>query len=361
MSAPSGSLIENVKASVSLQGFLEGFGAKFTRVGVGLRSDACPCCGEGQKGSNKVGLLAGGQKWRCFSCGKGGDVIDAAAFLWGIPHRDALHRLAKEQWVSDTVPVTRNSRAKTEEDQKKAQQAALNEVLKRLQKAVAGYVPEDEVIAYLTRHDEEHQRGIPGRIVAQAQARGMLGFLPNNPLKARMFLEDRVGKDLLIQAGLWNPEKKMPAIAYRPLVFFMPGMDSAEFRLAREAGEGERKAIRYGSASRPWYWPGEDGSKLAVVEGAIDLLSMVALGFKGDIAGLPGATVWRPEWFAGAGKVYTCLDPDKAGKTATSRILAACGRLGIEAVDRSPVEGDVNDILRSRLRERASGQQRKAA
>ncbi len=349
MSAPSGSLIENVKASVSLQGFLEGFGAKFSRVGGGLRSDACPCCGEGKKGSNKVGLLAGGQKWRCFSCGKGGDVIDAAAFLWGIPHRDAIRRLAKEQWVSDTMPMIRNSKAKTEDEAKKAQQHALNEALKRLQKAVAGLVPDDEAIAYLTK-----ERCLPGRFVAQAQAQGMLGFLPNNPLRARMFLEDRVGKDLMIQAGLWNPEKKMPAIAYRPLVFFMPGMDSAEFRLARKAGEGERKAIRYGSASRPWYWPGEDGSKLAAVEGAIDLLSMAALGFKGDIIGLPGATVWRPEWFTGASKVYTCLDPDKAGKTATSRILAACARLGIEAIDRSPMEGDVNDILRARSRERST-------
>lgn len=354
MSIPNGSLIENVKASISLQGFLEGFGVKFTRVGEGLRSDTCPCCGESKKGSNKVGLLAAGQKWRCFSCGKGGDVIDAATFLWGISHRDALHRLAKEQWVSDAVPVTaRSSRLKTEEDQKKkTKQAALSEVLKRLQKAVAGHVPEDEVIAYLTRYDEGHQRGIPGRIVAQAQAQGMIGFLPNNPVKARMFLEDRIGKDLLVQAGLWNPEKRMPAIAYRPLIFFMPGMDSAEFRLAREVKEGERKAIRYGSASLPWYWSGEDGTKLAVVEGAIDLLSMVALGFKGDIVGLPGATVWRPEWFAGASKVYTCLDPDKAGKTATSRILAACERLGIEAIDRSPLEGDVNDVLRSRIRVR---------
>lgn len=360
MSVPSGSLIENVKASISLQGFLEGFGAKFSRVGGGLRSDACPCCGEGQKGSNKVGLLAGGQKWRCFSCGKGGDVIDAAAFLWGIPHRDAIHRLAKEQWVDDTAPIRRNTKAQAEDEAKRSMQAALNEALKRLQTAVAGFVPDDEHVTYLTGRAET-QRSIPGRIVAQAQARGMLGFLPNNPIKARMFLEDRVGKDLMIRAGLWNPDKKMPAIAYRPLVFFMPGMDSAEFRMARKAEEGERKAIRYGSASRPWYWSGEDGAKLAVVEGAVDLLSLVALGFKGDVIGLPGATVWRPEWFAGAGKVFTCLDPDKAGKTATQRIMAACERMGIEVEDKSPVEGDVNDMLKARVAARAAEHQRKAA
>jgi len=352
----SGSLIESVKAAVSLQGFLEGFGAKFSRVGGGLRSDVCPCCGEGQRRSNKVGLLAGGQKWRCFSCGKGGDVIDAAVFLWSIPHRDAIHRLAKEQWVDGTAPIQRNTKAKAEDEAKRGMQQALNEALKRLQKATSGFVPDDSAVAYLTQ-----ERCIPGRLVAQAQAQGLLGFLPDNPIKARMFLEDRVGKELMIQAGLWNADKKMPAMAYRPLVFFMPGMNSAEFRLARKAQEGERKAIRYGSSSRPWYWPGEDGSKLAVVEGAIDLLSLVALGFKGDVMGLPGATVWRPEWFAGASKVFTCLDPDQAGRTATKRIMAACERMGINVEDKSPVEGDVNDMLKVRVAARAAEQYSKTA
>lgn len=343
MSAPSGSLIENVKAAVSLQGFLEGHRVAFRQVGGGLRSDTCPCCGEGQKGSNKLGLLAGGQKWRCFSCGKGGDVIDAAASIWHIPHRDAIHRLAKEQWVDATAPLTRSQKV---DDARNGQQRALNEVLLMLQKSLSGLVPDRETVAYLSQ-----QRALPGRLLAHAQARGVLGFLPGNPLLARMFLEDRIGRDLLVQAGLWNPEKKMPGIAYRPLVFFMPGMDSAEFRLARPAGEGERKAIRYGSASRPWYWPGEDGEKLAVVEGAIDLLSLVALGFKGDVIGLPGATVWRPEWFAGARRVYTALDPDKAGRTATARIRAACEQMGVEIIDKSPKEGDVNDILVARTRQ----------
>jgi DNA primase len=337
-------LIEQVKASVALQGFLEGYGrAEFRHVAGNLRSDTCPCCGEGKKGSNKLAIHPSGMKWRCFSCGKGGDVIDAAALIWGISHRDALHRLAKEQWVDVTAPIPPRPQ-KSEGD--KERQEALKEALKRLQRAAAAHVHEDEVVNYLIR-----DRGIPGRIIAQAQAQGMLGFLPKDPLRAKMLLEDRVGKDLMIRAGLWNPEKKMPGVAYRPIIFFMPGLDSAEFRLARKAGEGERKAIRYGSASRPWYWSGEDGSRLAVVEGAIDLLSLVALGFKGDVVGIPGASVWRPEWFAWASRVYTCLDPDKAGRIATQRIIAACERMGIEVIDKSPVEGDVNDILRSRMNE----------
>ena len=336
------SLIENVKASVDLQSFLENHGATFRRLGGGLRSDNCPCCGEGRRGSNKLGLLPDGEKWRCFSCGRGGDVIDAAAAMWCLPHRDALRRLAAEQWVSDAVPVVRRTAKRRDEGHGKPQRAAaLKEALTRLHAAVTQRVPEPEGIAYLKG------RGIPGRLVAQAQSMGMLGFMPNEQFKARLFLEDQVGKDLLIEAGLWQPDKKMPAIAYRPLIFFFPDRDSAEFRLTRSAEEGERKAIRYGSTSRPWYWAGEDGSKLAIVEGAIDLLSMVALGFKGDVIGIPGATVWRPEWLCGASRVAVCLDPDEAGRQATKRILAACEQLGIAAIDRAPSGGDVNDHLLS--------------
>lgn len=336
------SLIDNVKAAVDLQAFLENHGASFRRVGRGVRSDVCPCCGQGAEGSNKLGLLDT-ERWRCFSCGRGGDVIDAAAALWCLPHRDALRRLASEQWVSEAMPVRRPQRRRDNEADKQAQRAALKEVLTRLQAAVSKNVPDPEGIAYLKG------RGIPGRLIAQAQSIGMLGFMPGDPFKARLFLEDRVGKGLLMDAGLWNPQKKMPAIAYRPLVFFFPDRDSAEFRLIRAAEEGERKAVRYGSTARPWYWAGEDGSKLAIVEGAIDLLSMVALGFKGDVIGIPGATVWRSEWLCGAARVAVCLDPDEAGRQATQRILAACKRLGIEAIDRAPAQGDVNDQLRHRL------------
>lgn len=335
-------LIENVKASVSLQVFLEEHGAQFRKVGGNWRSDFCPCCGASRADSNKLGLHSGDQKWRCFSCGRGGDVIDAAAALWCMPHRDALKRLAGEQWVSAATPVMRR-RSSTDPSANQARQAALNKALERLREGVGKLAPDPEVMAYMTK-----VRGIPGRVIAKAQALKMLGFLPAAPFQARLFLEDTVGQDLMLESGLWKEGQKIPAIAYRPIVFFLPGMDSAEFRLCRKPNDGERKAIRYGSASRPWYWAGED-SRLAVVEGAVDLLSLVALGFKGDIIGLPGASVWRPEWFAGASRVLVCLDPDKAGQNATTRILAACERLGIPAINRAPKNGDVNDNLRLKL------------
>lgn len=333
-------LIENVKNSVSLKGFLEQHGAVFREIGGHWRSDHCPCCGEGRRETNKLAISPTGLKWRCFSCGKGGDVIDAAAFIWAIPHRDAIRRLASEQWVSEAMPVIRKKKPVSDAG---ARNSALKEALERLQEATLRRVPDDDAVRYLTV-----ERRIPGKILAQAQGHRLLGFLPSDPFECRLFLEDTVGKDLMVRAGLWKAEKKMPAIAYRPIVFFFPAGDSAEFRLARPAQEGERKALRYGTASRPWYWPGLSGDgRLVVVEGAIDMLSMVALGFKGDVLAIPGATVWRPEWFAGAKRVVVCLDPDKAGRTATARIKDACHRMNIPVTDRTPNTGDVNDVLRA--------------
>jgi hypothetical protein len=258
--------------------------------------------------------------------------------------KDAVKRLAEDHWVDASVRLDRSASKKTDE-LKTARQAALSKALKLLSDALRnqGPVPHTDLVNYLAV-----ERGIgknDPKILAKAMQSGMLGFLPNSPFRAKAFLEETVGKDLMIDAGLWNPDKTMPAIAYRPIVFFMPGYESAEFRLGRSVAEGEKKAIRYGSSSRPWYWAGDNGSSLAVVEGAIDLLSLVAYGYSGDIIGIPGATVWTPDWFKGYSKVLTCLDPDTAGKTATAKIIQACSELGISAVDKTPPKGDINDML----------------
>jgi DNA primase len=336
--------IDAIKASVDLRSFLESEGARFNTVGGVPRSDSCPCCGNGHKGNNKLALLKNGEKWRCFSCGKGGDVIDAASLSWSMTTRDAIKRLAEDQWVESSVKINRTA-TKKYDSLKEERQKALTVALTKLSEAIKhnGPVPHAELVNYLAI-----ERGIgkeDPRIIAQAMKNGMLGFLPNSPFRAKAFLEEAIGFDLMIESGLWNPEKKMPAIAYRPIVFFMPGFESAEFRLGRVAAEGEKKAIRYGSSPRPWYWSGTDGSKVAVVEGAIDLLSLVAYGFQGDIIGIPGATVWTPEWLKGYSKVLTCLDPDAAGRAATAKILEACNSLGISGIDRTPTRGDINDML----------------
>lgn len=333
-------MYSNIKEAIDLRGFLEENGVFFRKVGAYFRSDTCPCCGEGATGSNRVGIEGNGLRWRCFACGKGGDVLDAASFMWGVSIKDAAQKLAAERWVPMSQPITRTVKVVTKDTQ-----PMVSEVLKRMKEGLKPDIPDPEVLQYLSR-----DRAIPMPIIRKAFQLGMLRFLPSNPLKARTRLEDVVGRELLEEAGMWNPEKKMPAAAYRPIIFFLPGESSAEFRLGRAATEGERKAIRYGSSERPWYWEGDGSKPLAIVEGAIDMLSMVALGYKGDVMGLPGASVWKEEWFMGASSMIVCLDPDKAGIKATSAILEVASRYGISAIDKAPPEGrDVNDELRFRI------------
>jgi hypothetical protein len=75
------------------------------------------------------------------------------------------------------------------------------------------------------------------------------------------------------------------------------------------------------------------------------MLSLAALGYKGDIIGLPGASVWEPEWFAGNSRILLCLDNDKAGQDAAAAITRWCRENGMPVKNSPPPAGDVNKQL----------------
>lgn len=335
---------EQVREAIDLQQFLETeTGAEFHNIGGVPRTDTCPCCGH-KKNSNRVALLKGNKRWRCFTCGNGGDIVDAASYLWSMTIKDTMQKLSSDFWVTSAVKIDRRTPEKMNEA-KAIRQKALTKALNLLQDALA-FERNDEAFKYLTE-----ARGLSGRLVSKSILNGMIGFLPSNHYYAYDLLKEVIGVDLMIEAGLLKPENKIAAIAFRPIVFFLPEAHSAEFRLGKQAAPNERKALRYGTSPRPWFWVGEkESNQLAMVEGAIDLLSLVEYGFKGDIIGLPGASVWHPDWLKGYDKVITCLDPDDAGRKATLKILEHCESMGVEAVDRTPPEGDVNYMLLKKLR-----------
>lgn len=333
---------EQVREAIDLQTFLESeTGAHFHNIGGVPRSDTCPCCGH-KKGSNRLALLKGNKRWRCFTCGNGGDIVDAASKLWSMTLKDAVKKLSSDFWVTNSVKIDRRTPEKMDEA-KATRQRAMQRALKLLQKEIA-VIENKDAFNYLLR------RGLSGKLVSDAIRKGMLGFLPSNQYYASEFLKEVIGSDLMIEAGLLKPENRVPAISYRPVVFFMPEANSAEFRKIKISEPSERKALRYGTSPRPWFWSGELTKKtVAVVEGAVDLLSLIEYGFKGDIIGLPGASVWRPEWFQGYEKVITALDKDEAGMKNTLKIMQTCESMGIKAVDKTPPEGDINDMLLRRL------------
>lgn len=314
-------------------------GFALRKQGNGYAAKHCPHCDPGQNDAMSIFPKGGIWRWNCFRCNRGGTVVDFAAAIWGIPERDAAIRLANDEEIEQAVVIPQESKRVCSESLATAIDLLL----------VNGHTSVRECFDYLG------SRGISERTTTQAVRRGLLRFLPADPFKANKMLIERLGSGLLSKSGFLKPEARWPGIAFRPMVSFFPGGGAAEFRLARDPKEGEPKAIRYGHVKWPWWW--KEGNKvhtIHIVEGVIDLLSLVELGLKeGEaVVGLPGTTSWRQEWFPAARKAHpdarfvVALDSDQAGQDAVEGIVKTLESIGASVTERVPSQGnDWNEFL----------------
>lgn len=327
-------------------------GFELRKQGSGWSAKHCPHCSEGSS-VMPLSLFArdGLWRWNCFKCNRGGSVVDFCAAIWGCTEMEAAKRLANdgEFGVVKTAPAT-DLPAKVEIAQKAAQALAVNDALEHLLRG--GYTREPEAVEYLKN------REISEEVQMEACSRGILRYIPVNPREAQKLLLDRVGFDRMAQAGIIKPGKTYPAIAFRPLVFFFPGQKAAEFRLARKPKEGEAKTIRYGSSKWPWFWAHSKHNNniktVYIVEGVIDMLSMVELGLKdGDaILAMPGTSSWQERWFSALHERHPgvrfilALDSDAPGKKAAEEIMKVLEKLKAPIMQVEPQGGkDWNEHL----------------
>lgn len=329
----------DVARRVALPVLAKNHGITMREQGRSYGSKTCPCCGEGSETSNALSMFVSNEgiwRWKCWRCNMGGTAIDYAAAIWGVTDNEAARRLASDPnytgatFASATPP--------------KAQPQANPDALKEVLDALVHHGCEDpKVLNYLVR-----DRGIGANVVKEAAQRGIARALPSDPYSCFRYLVERVGEGRLRAAGLWKEGSKWPAIAYRPLVFLLPEHSGAEFRMIREPSGQEPKAIRYGRLEWPWFWRG-DLSSITVVEGAIDMMSLVTMGERGSIMGLPGATSWREAWFKKCAKKYPQaewrlgLDSDAAGKTAAEAIETALAPVPAKRI--VPTQKDWNEML----------------
>lgn len=350
-------LFEKAKLAMSIQSFFENvLHGKPHKTNLDIRYDVCPYCGE-KKGSLKVSVKP--SSWRCYRCGNGGSVVDAAHFAWECDPIEAAKKLAGDDKIREYNPAVTVA-TEIDDAEREIRETAFKEVIAILKREVGRFNHDETCMSYLV-----NERKLPRQLVEEAQKRKILGFLPGKPAEAVRFLVEVVGKDLLQKSGLWKPNAKMPGICYRPIIAFLPGETSAEFRLTRKPkDDSEKKAIRYGKTLFPWFWRGEE-QRVMVVEGVIDMLSAVALGFKGHIVGVPGCNNWKPEWFQSMHQksdvrmFYVSLDNDvgsdlNPGQEWAAKMSQEMSKLGLPNVVKPPPEGmDINDILKARLRQTA--------
>lgn len=329
-------MYEGVRKQVSLNAFLEEILGEPTVTRTGLRWSSCPHCGASDQESRKLTLSGEGQYFRCFACGSHGDVLEAAALFYRCSHKEAAARLSADKpWVMNQLASMKKNLVPA-----LPERAFVAEAISKLLLSQEGYWDYD-VLAYLMK-----ERGLPVELLREAHDKGYLRMLSADLGIASSQVRRAVGDRLLIASGMLNPEKRTPAIVFRPLVFGFPGNEAAEFRRLPGQSYGP-KALRHGSALMPWRWNEGRGSVTAIVEGLIDLLSLVAMGFDGEVIGLPGCRQWNAAWnpLLADRTVIIKFDPDGPGQCAAADLSNDLQSEGIRAWVDCPKDGDINDEL----------------
>ena len=338
---------------LSLSAFIEAeLGATAKNSAGWKRYNNCPACGEGSKDSVKLAVNKDDRTWKCHKCGEHGSIIDAAMFLWGCDNVEAVRKLlgVSERGPRPIAPTVDHAA----DDAAAKRRADLMKVaFSKLQEAAQEFKNDKDCLRYLTI-----KRAIPLDTIRIAQARGMVGFMPSNHQRAKAVMVAALGEDLLRETGLWKPDKELPGIAYRPLVFFLPGMTSAEFRVIEDVPKGWSKSIAHGPKEYPYWWLGSDDQCL-ITEGLIDVMSAVALGYRGHVMGLPGCNNIREEWLVKAAARYKIEryvigldndvdDPKNPGQTWAKKISEMLTAKNLPNFIKAPERGDINDILRAK-------------
>lgn len=338
--------ISEAKASVSLLSFLVAHLGDPRMVGGEPRWNNCPACGEAGQSENKLTLSGGGKYWRCFRCGGHGDVVAAAAAIFGCSDLEAAKHLLNKDDYRRPVSASSHIHIPTMADAEAKRHACATATTLLLEGLEDHW--DDTVASYLTQ-----RRGFSAEIVHEAWRSGLLRMLPADASDAISALNHICGQSLLVEAGIWKPDARAPAMAFRPCLFVLPSADSFEARIIRDGRPGEPKVLRYGRAAKPWFW-GQSDRMVAFCEGAIDMLSLVELGYEGSVVGFPGCNSWRDEWLAYAEgkKAHVVFDNDPGdnpGQRWAQRLTEMLGSIAKEVINKAPPPGqDINDLLRQR-------------
>jgi len=271
-------------------------------------------------------------------------------YLQGISLKEALKQ-AKDMGVYIDHKQINAQRSGTAADPKR--QAAIEKVIQiLLEKA-----PRHELygMKYLTQ-----ERGLLSVTLARAADRGILRFLPGgiNWQANRKWLADTCGRKLLEEAGIWKADKKAPALAFRPILTFLPHGKSFEARVI-ESKPGTPKSIRFGTAPYPYWLPAHihGANRVYIVEGIIDGLSVNQMFPAVNVIAIPGSTSWKPEWlgrikafFSKRGsdaEIIIATDNDEAGEKAAEKIAHFCQGASISYSRAVPDNGynDWNEML----------------
>jgi hypothetical protein len=288
--------------------------------------------------------------YRCYGCGRSGDVFDLARLTLSIDHfPDVLRALARRARLD--LPAERRrqrerrGRAVTPGDASSNEPTRPTPMPDRSPVALSARVYE-HVVSALTLSgpgaDYLERRGLDPHVCRLLGVRGVEGGQWQRVIEGAA---NAFGAGVVAELGLGRLDGDGRLAPHprgqTPMLVFAYGLPhervGLRFRLL-SPGQGPRYLslrARAGRLPSPYladsrFRPTHGALSrdlLVVTEGELNALSLIHAGI--PALGLPGAASWRDEWvmgFGGVSRVVVLLDGDAASRALRARVTAACAR-----------------------------------
>ena len=352
--------IAELKALNPLGAFVEASGVKLDGEGRRVRQGLCPFHEE-TEGSFTV--YADTERWYCFGCGSGGDVLDFVQRREGVGLAEALALLGagRHSLPRATARASAADRRRSDDLRGATAPSPLRDV-QLLTAAARFYAGE-------LRRNTRARRYIASRGIALKAALGIgVGFAPGGGLRDALrsagFSRSRMDASGLFAARgaeRFGGMIVVPETDFHGRVRWLAGRALDSSATPRfQAMPGPKPVLGLGRLGAP-------PTSVVVAEGLVDWLALAAWDVPACAALGTHGVDRIAEALRGAGQVFLAFDADNAGREAARRLDRLLG--GRSAVlDLPPGIGDIADLAQrpegraafSRLLGRAASRRRES-
>ena len=307
------------RAREQLKPYLTGYVESITTKSKGGEY-ICPFChsGEGRKKTGALSITKDGTRWKCFVCGKGGDIFDMIGLYENIP--EPLEQLKRTGELYGINIDDRNQTGRKAEDMNIRTPVYTQEYTHKEPEKKDSLLPYfRECQSHLSETDYHTRRGISEEVAK----RYMLGYDPH-------FKRGTGGKEwqaLIIPTGEYSYTARNTA-------------PNAEDRY-RKNGTGFLNVKRLYTADKPIF----------IVEGELDALSIIEVGGEaiglGSTANINGFINNYLKNQKPAHALLLALDNEDKGQKAEDELASKLDELGITYYRVKPYSGhkDANEAL----------------
>lgn len=301
-------ILEQVKTADNLRAYVEQITER-----RGPKTYVCPICGSGNGPKKTAAFNLNGDKWKCFSCGNGGDLLDLIGEVEHIDgYTERLHRAAEIFGI---------------DHDRQPRPATYDEPLV-LGQTIRDVAPKPDY----TEGREWHRAYVAEAV---ARLRDHAGDYPEA-------IEYLRGRNLLGMGLGYDPQKRRIVIPWPSCDYYHADRDitgNAKHKYLKPKSDSDEKKDHPVGPIPFWDRAALRSPAFFVVEGELDALAVKAAG--GDAVALCGTSnvmrfVNEYTITTGAGLPVILLDMDAEGRRASTDLVTELEKRGVTYLEVSP-------------------------